>query len=181
MNNDYASGRESTGMGAGTILGLLFIGILVPVAGYFGYRYFKAKPSGKASDSSGKLEAGVGTPGLGGPSGATGPEPNPNAEEPKSETPIKDFISSLIEEDDDDYSAGIFPLKKGSEGVMVKDAQAFFNKTIGAGLDVDGIFGKQTEAAVEKYFAKENKVENEITLEFYNTVIAPKMGKPVVK
>jgi hypothetical protein len=45
-----------------------------------------------------------------------------------------------------------FPLKQGSKGLKVKQLQAGLNIKDNAGLDVDGIFGPKTEAALEKYY-----------------------------
>ena len=48
--------------------------------------------------------------------------------------------------------AGNFPtLRRGSEGELVKSLQKRLNKEIGAGLQVDGIYGKLTEEAVKVY------------------------------
>lgn len=47
-------------------------------------------------------------------------------------------------------------LKKGSEGAQVKALQENLNKVMAAGLEVDGIFGSKTEAAVKKFQKKYN-------------------------
>jgi len=43
-----------------------------------------------------------------------------------------------------------FPIKRGCKGEMVKKIQDYLNKDFKANLTVDGKFGLQTEAALEK-------------------------------
>lgn len=45
-------------------------------------------------------------------------------------------------------------LKRGAEGTQVKTLQENLNKIMAAGLEVDGIFGPKTEAAVKKFQKK---------------------------
>ncbi|MDD5358575.1 MAG: peptidoglycan-binding domain-containing protein [Candidatus Nanoarchaeia archaeon] len=59
----------------------------------------------------------------------------------------------------------IFPLKYGSTGKAVMDIQAYLNKKYNSGLDVDGIFGPLTEAAVKTAFGS-----NIVSKDLYNSI-----------
>ena len=52
---------------------------------------------------------------------------------------------------DVDESKNIPTLRRGSRGDMVEELQALLNAKCGAGLEVDGIYGAATEAAVRAF------------------------------
>lgn len=49
----------------------------------------------------------------------------------------------------------IYTVKKGTRGTDAKAVQTFLNWAIGAGLDVDGIIGDQSEAAIRRWQASQ--------------------------
>ncbi|GAL83418.1 hypothetical protein MYP_645 [Sporocytophaga myxococcoides] len=75
-------------------------------------------------------------------------------------------------------NAATFPLKQGSKGVEVKNLQKFLNKSVNAGLCIDGIWGMLTQSAFEKSTLPgiKNGIAppmNEVSKDLYNSTVLP--------
>lgn len=74
-------------------------------------------------------------------------------------------------------------MKKGSTGSDVKRLQDALNKVMGAGLDVDGIFGAKTDAAVRLFQTKAGLVSDGVvgknTLDALSKALSKSTTAPV--
>lgn len=67
-----------------------------------------------------------------------------------------------------------FPLKRGSRGDRVKALQLYLNHAGSYGLEVDGVFGRRTQAAVEtELSASGGPVVKQVSKEYFDLFVLP--------
>lgn len=153
----------------------LILGLILALTGGIGFYFWsKSKSTAPALEENGE---GAGAAGVdtgtntwvafeeaNNQSYQTAPEPNV----------LTDVINTIL-------PSTTFPLglAKGADlhkvNPYVKDVQQYCNKFAGTSLDVDGAFGKQTEATVLKVFGTKT-----VSKKQYNEAVAPALGKPTV-